>query len=155
MVSRPLMVVVRSPERGRQVVGRLGPLERDGAGELAVAARRHLEHLGAEHGLGLDRRLGAVAEFDAVANGEVHQHLRPVELDVGDPADGQTRHPHVAAGLDAAGLGEVGGVVGGALDERNLVVGEGGDDQRRPAGDPDQADGEPVALGERFDRRAA
>ena len=115
-------------QRGRQVVGRLGPLERDGAGELAVAARRDFEHLGAEHGFGLDRRLGAVTEFDAVANGEVHQHLRAVQLDVGDPADRQARHPHVAAGLDAAGLGEVGGVVGGALDERNLVVGEGGDD---------------------------
>ena len=116
-------------QRGRQVVGRLRSLEGDGAGELAVPARRDFEHLGAEHGFGLDRGLGAVTEFDAVANGEVHQHLRAVQLDVGDPADRQARHPHVAAGFDAAGLGEVGGVVGGALDERNLVVGEGGDDR--------------------------
>ena len=53
--------------------------------ELPVAARRDLEHLAAEHGLGLDRGLGAVTQLDAVPNGEVHQHLRPLELDAGTP----------------------------------------------------------------------
>ena len=35
-------------------------------GEFAVAARGQFEHLGAEHGFGLDRGLGPVTEFDAV-----------------------------------------------------------------------------------------
>ena len=140
-------------QRGGQVVGRFRSLERDGAGEVAVAARCDFEHLGAEHGFGLDRRLGAVTEFDAVANSEVHQHFRAVQLDIGHPANRHTRHPNVAAGLDPAGLGEVGGVVGCALDERDLVVGERRDHGGDEHGDPDKADGEPVALGEGFHPR--
>ena len=37
----------------------------------------------------------------------------------------------------------------------NLVVGEGGDDRGDEHGDSDEADDEPVALGERFDVWAA
>ena len=136
---------------GRQIIGRLGSLQGNGAGELTVASRRQFEHLGAEYGFGLDRGLGSVTEVDTIANGEVHQHLRAFKADIGDPADGHARHPHVTTGLDAAGLGEVGRVVGGALDEGNLVVGEGGDDRGHEHGDSDEADDEPVALGERFD----
>ena len=138
-------------QRGRQVVGRLGPLERDDAGELAVPAWSDFEHLAPQHGLGLDRGLGAVPHLDAVFDGEVHQHLRPLKVDAGDAADRQPRHPHVAAGFDAARLGEVGGIVGGAVDERNLVVGEGCDNHGDHNENADRTHCQPIAIGQRLD----
>ena len=56
-----------------------------GAGQLTVAARGDLEDLGAQQALGLDRRLGAVAEPDVVVDVERDQHPRPVELDARTP----------------------------------------------------------------------
>ena len=103
-------------QRVRQVVGRFRPLDRNRSRSSSPSPRgRHLEKLGTQHGFGLDRGLGPVTQFDAVVDREVHQHLRAFEADVGDPADRHARHPHVAAGLDASGLSEVGGVIGLAL----------------------------------------
>ncbi|PQM47885.1 hypothetical protein C1Y40_01893 [Mycobacterium talmoniae] len=143
------------PQRGRQVVRGRRPFDGDGTGEAALAARGDLKHLGAEHGFGLDRGLGPVAQFYAITDRELHPDLRPFQPDAGDPAHTETGHPHVTAGFDATGLGEVGGVVGGALDERKPVVEEGREHQCGQGKGSSDAHGHPVALGERFDPGSA
>lgn len=103
--------------------------------EPPVPARGQLQHLGAQDRFGFDRRLGAIAQDDALADGESDPHFGALQAQVRDPAHAHAGNPHRVAGFDAAGLGEVGRVVVGVLDERQLVVLEGDD------GDAGQDDG--------------
>ena len=72
--------------RARRATGRRrGALHGIGPDSLAVATRCHLEDLGAQQALGLDRGLGAVTEPDMLVDLERDQDPRPVELDARTP----------------------------------------------------------------------
>ena len=98
-VFSPLMVVGQIAERVGQLVGRGGPLDRDRVRQLAFAARDDFEDLGAEQALGLDRRLGALTEADAVSTSKVTSTRAPSSsmLDTSP-----TRKPDTCTGAPAA-----------------------------------------------------
>src|ERR1700743_599307 len=81
----------------------------------------------------------------------VPSNLRLDTLPTDTPADGQPRYSHVTVRLDSTSLGKIRRIARLAGEEGNLLVGEDRNHQGNHDGDADQADPDPVALGEGLD----
>ena len=105
------------------VVGRRRPLQRDRlvGVELAGAARHQGHVLGAEHGLDLDGRLGAVPH-EGVLDADLDQDGAVLEREALDLADLHAGDAHRVVGLEAGRLGELRLVDGAAADQRQATA---------------------------------
>ena len=93
-------------------------------------------------------------ERDVVVDGELDQHLRPVQFDRLDFTDPEARNLHARTGCQTAGFGEVRRVLLGLVDEGQFVVLQGDQHDRRGQTEADGAQDERTAFGERLHRGA-
>ena len=112
------------------------------------AARYNVKHLGAQQTFRLDGGVCRLPHSDVLVDGEVHQHLRPVEFDARHSARWKSRHLDVGSGEKATCVGEVRGVRLALTDEGKTLVLQRRDDDRGDHGDADSTDHQRVALGE-------
>ncbi len=151
------LVGVQPADRGGQVaegvgqlVGRHRPLDRDGGGELAVPAGYDVEHLAAQQALGLYRRLGAIAQKDLPVDAERDEHACPVEFHAGHFSRGKTGDIDRGTGVQPAGVGEIGRILVGLVQEGEFLEVERGKDDGRDGCDADGPDQRGIAFGEGF-----
>ncbi len=107
-----------------------------------------LHDLGAEQALGLDLRLGAIAEPDVLVDLELDQNPRTVQGHAGDLADLEAGDLDRGLRRQAADLLEVSGVLLRRVDERKLPERQRDQYGHRGQTDADRADDDGVALRE-------
>lgn len=94
----------------------------------------------AEDGVGLDVDRRRVAEYEVLADGEVHAHFLIGKRDFLDPAHRDPGDGDLVTHHESAGVEEVRGVSGAARQERQAVVLQCGEHDGHGEHDADDAD---------------
>jgi hypothetical protein len=138
-------VVAQVFQRGAEGIRRRRPAQRDGCGD-ARSGRGHRDRPLTEDGLRADCRQRLIADVHVTIHGEGDLGGVTGERDRLHLANFDTRDVDVVAGVDSAGVGEVGGVGPALRPERQAGVAERDQDDARHKNHSEDPGAEWVAV---------